>query len=243
VLWDKTGGTLRKRRRPERLIVDGKIQSASKTMGEADGKTAGGARRARRASSDQLRRNNDGTRFPRATASSPTQNPVSRVNDGNYWYTVHPPNRWTCEGSRAMWIGAQSILDQAPDSHRESSTCWMMGKRRFARQRRFDLEYWDGAGGRPCRISSARRRQPTGHWQTSSGLRQLETGKLRAVITHQPGAKSGLSEFEAGAKARSPRRRPGAPRKFGRCVAGREYPKTPHRSPRNTMILKELKTA
>ena len=30
---------------------------------------------------------------------TPPVAPLSRANDGNYWYHLHPPNRWTCEGS------------------------------------------------------------------------------------------------------------------------------------------------
>lgn len=25
--------------------------------------------------------------------------PISKLIDGNYWYHISPPNRWTCEGS------------------------------------------------------------------------------------------------------------------------------------------------
>ena len=44
--------------------------------------------------------NNDGTYYPRITASYTAPNTsLSKVNDGNFWYLLHPPNRWTCEGS------------------------------------------------------------------------------------------------------------------------------------------------
>ena len=44
--------------------------------------------------------NNDGTYYPRLTTSytSPNSSP-DKLIDGNYWYSLHPPNRWTCEGS------------------------------------------------------------------------------------------------------------------------------------------------
>ena len=46
--------------------------------------------------------NNDGFYFPRLTASYTAKGTsLSKANDGNYWYLQHPPNRWTCEGSKA----------------------------------------------------------------------------------------------------------------------------------------------
>ncbi len=58
--------------------------------------------------------NNDGTYFPRisTTWSSPLT-PISKVVDGNYWYHLHPPNRWTTDASenssrRSQWIWGQS---------------------------------------------------------------------------------------------------------------------------------------
>jgi hypothetical protein len=51
--------------------------------------------------------NNDGTYYPRLWAS--VSGPASfafKLNDGNYWYHQHPPNRWTSEGSenKEDWV-------------------------------------------------------------------------------------------------------------------------------------------
>src|SRR5262249_54970522 len=44
--------------------------------------------------------NNDGTYFPRIIASyTAPGTSTAKLIDGNYWYHVSPPNRWTCEGS------------------------------------------------------------------------------------------------------------------------------------------------
>ena len=44
--------------------------------------------------------NNDGDYFPRLIASHTGPNTsISKVHDGNAWFHLHPPNRWTCEGS------------------------------------------------------------------------------------------------------------------------------------------------
>lgn len=44
--------------------------------------------------------NNEGDYFPRISASHTGQNSSpAKLIDGNYWYHVHPPNRWTAAGS------------------------------------------------------------------------------------------------------------------------------------------------
>src|SRR5262249_2168874 len=44
--------------------------------------------------------NNEGRHFPRAFASHTRPGTyLGKINDGNYWYHLAPPNRWTCEGS------------------------------------------------------------------------------------------------------------------------------------------------
>ncbi|MFO0013960.1 MAG: MGH1-like glycoside hydrolase domain-containing protein [Planctomycetota bacterium] len=42
--------------------------------------------------------NNDGSYYPRIVASSSGNGTsVSKLQDGNYWYTQHPPNRWSSD--------------------------------------------------------------------------------------------------------------------------------------------------
>ena len=45
--------------------------------------------------------NNDGTFYPAIAGKlhGSAAHRWRKVNDGNYWYLLHPPNRWTCQGS------------------------------------------------------------------------------------------------------------------------------------------------
>jgi hypothetical protein len=54
--------------------------------------------------------NNDGAYFPRVRTSftNPTTQ-AAKLIDGNYWYHISPPNRWTCEGSTnaSDWVAIE----------------------------------------------------------------------------------------------------------------------------------------
>ncbi len=102
VLWDKSG-TRYGKGQGLHLLVDGKIVRSSKKLERllVDGAVPGVVVQDRQDKvPTNFAVNNDGTYFPRMTASfTANGTSLSKLNDGNYWYLQHPPNRWTCEGS------------------------------------------------------------------------------------------------------------------------------------------------
>jgi hypothetical protein len=140
--------------------------------------------------------NNDGTLYPRAFAShSGKGSNLAHLNDGNYWYHTSPPNRWHAGGSPndADWCG---IDFGTPRTLREVKLYFLEGEG-ITPPRSYELEFWDGK--KWARIPDQTRvlKDPAGRRANTVRFPALKTTKLRAVLTHQAGSKSGLSEFEA----------------------------------------------
>jgi hypothetical protein len=141
--------------------------------------------------------NNDGLYYPRVSASySGPNSSVGKLIDGNYWYHVSPPNRWTCQGSpnKTDWcaidFGTTRTIDRV-------KLYVLDDGEKIVPPARIDLEYWDGKGWVPVPNQERTPAQPTGRRANVIRFKEIAVQKLRAVLTHRDGSKSGLSEFEA----------------------------------------------
>ncbi len=144
--------------------------------------------------------NNDGDYYPRVAASftSPDSS-VAKINDGNYWYLLHPPNRWTCAGTpnAADWLEVDFGTPRTIDTVR----AYLLDDRSLpsssiAAPQALRLEYWHESAWKPVNVE----RQP----QTIEGGRPhamyfspLQTTRLRLTLVHREGKASGLTELEA----------------------------------------------
>ena len=102
VLWDKTG-TRYRHGVGLHVLVDGKnVHTASEIGPIVIPSAVPGKERA--AKNEMVPTNfvvnNDGTYYPQLkTTFTADRTFAAKLNDGNFWYLQHPPNRWTCEGS------------------------------------------------------------------------------------------------------------------------------------------------
>ena len=145
--------------------------------------------------------NNDGTYFPRLTASYSSQNTsISKLSDGNFWYIPHPPNRWTCEGSpnERDWVvvdfGVKRTIHTVKlypldDSGEQNSA--------VSAPQRIELEAWIDAEWRPINSHSDVLNKPQGHRANVVKFDPIKVAKLRVTLHHRPDGKSGFSEIEA----------------------------------------------
>lgn len=170
--------------------------------------------------------NNDGTFFPRMTASfsSERSSPMA-AQDGNYWYHVSPPNRWTTAGSTntSDWIAVDFgtkrdihevvlyVLDDGEKVQPPTST---------------KLEYLDGSDWKPVRDAEHHPRAPTGRRANHVRFHPIQAQQLRVVLTHPPGSASGLSEFEAwGVQGTASLDPPSRPPNLATNTTGQGFPK------------------
>ncbi len=161
--------------------------------------------------------NNDGTYYPRMVASFTARNSsLSKLHDGNYWYMLHPPNRWTSEGSNNQedWIEVDFgmprpveliklyVLDDAevPNSNIRAPKSIL-------------VESWTGESLQPLTNvtapsstaqASASAKAIEGHRPYTLQFPRLVTSKLRITLIHDGRFRSGLTELEVWGKAKLP---------------------------------------
>lgn len=148
--------------------------------------------------------NNDGDYFPRISASytGPKSSPAKLI-DGNYWYHIDPPNRWTSSGSKneSDWV----MIDLGmPRKIYTVKLYFLDDATEIVPPQSFDLQSWrDGE----WRSLPQQKRSPatiTGRRATVIAFPAAEVGKLRVVLEHVAGKRSGLSEIEAWGDAQLP---------------------------------------
>ncbi|MBM4004121.1 MAG: carbohydrate-binding protein [Planctomycetes bacterium] len=140
--------------------------------------------------------NNEGDIFPRVSATYTAEgSSLAKVQDGNYWYHLHPPNRWTCQGSPnavdslEMELGVPRTIDTLrlyflddesevvpPDSvvvEVERAGHWMLVRFR-------ERDFVSAEGHRPNTVV----------------FDPIEVARLRLHFRHAAKGKTGLTEIE-----------------------------------------------
>ena len=205
ILWDKTGA--RYARGPGlHLLADGKEIASLNGLGKIVAKLPGAVV----PSLDKLANrvnyavNNDGDYFPQFTASfANSRTPLWRINDGNYGYHLHPPNRWTCAGStnRSDWVAVDFGLPRRIDMVK---LYFLDDGTNIVAPESFSLEFWKNGAWKVLADQERTPEKPAGHRANVIRFAGLEVQKLRAVFSHAQNAFTGLTEFEAWGEADLP---------------------------------------
>ncbi len=213
IVWDKLGERY-KLGTGLHVLVDGKRIATSPTLTRmaieravpltVDAKST----REPRVETVNFAVNNDGTYYPRLTASySSPKTSINKLNDGNYWYLRQPPNRWTCEGSpndrdslllefgavRPIHTVKLFVLD---DSSEQGSS--------IRAPLKIELDAWINDAWQSIQSEESSPREPVGHRPTVYRIKPIQTTKLRATLYHRDAGKSGLTEFEVWGDAMLP---------------------------------------
>ncbi len=196
VVWDKDGSRYR-RGAGLRILVDGKQAASSDNLGPLQVRLPARAPAPAGKPPVNFLVNNDGDYFPRLTASFTSDRaPLEKANDGNYWYHLHPPNRWATEGSpnAADWLEADLGLPRTLDTVK---LYFLDDGAQVVAPERFDLEYWNGQAWAVLPQQTRTPAQPTGHRANVVKFPPQTVSRLRAVFTHRANGRTGLSEIEA----------------------------------------------
>jgi hypothetical protein len=226
VLWDK-GGTRYGRGAGLRILADGKQIAASPRLERLTGKLPP-APEGKKPGPRQVNFavNNDSHYFPRVTASyTDPQTSLAKLVDGNYWYSVSPPNRWTTEGSpnEADWC---AIDFGAPRRIHTVKLYFLDDGAGVVAPVALELETWDGEKWRPVPNQTRSPQKPAGRRANWIRFPERETTKVRARFRHAGKGRTGLTEFEAWGDADGPV--PPAPPPAGNLAynpGGRPFPK------------------
>ena len=148
--------------------------------------------------------NNDGLHYPKISASfTSADSSVGKLIDGNYWYHLSPPNRWTCEGSPNAQD--QVTIDFGVPRPVHTVKLYLLDDgQRIAPPSKIALEYWDGAKWVAIPNQSRSPTGPTGRRANAIRFSTVAIQKLRVSFTHAEGAKTGLTEWEIWGDARLP---------------------------------------
>ena len=204
IVWDKSGQRYAGGAGMH-VLVNGKKVHTSKTVGPVKLEGAVPLRESSESSEQpdttpvNFVVNNDGHYYPRLTASFTAQgSSLSKVNDGNFWYLQHPPNRWTSEGSpnETDWIeidlGVERDIDKVKllvlDDRDIPGSSIRVPKS-------LTLESWDGANWQPIKAKSVNE-APEGRRPHTFSFDSLKTQKMRVSLVHADGFRSGLTEIE-----------------------------------------------
>jgi F5/8 type C domain len=145
--------------------------------------------------------NNDGDYYPRYVASNVHPgSSLAKLSDGQYVYDIRPSNRWTTTGSP----DGQDWVEVDFGNERPVDTVKLYvvddggsGEGKIAAPARIQLGYWDGSAWKPVPDVKASAEVPLGGRPHTLSFPLLKTSRLRAVLTHAAGSRSGLTEFEA----------------------------------------------
>lgn len=221
IVWDKRG------RRYSlgpglHLLVDGEKVASSPTLERlvADGavKTEKLTTETRRHGENNENKvavnfavNNDGDYFPRIIAShtGPRSSPA-KLNDGNYWYHIHPPNRWTAAESPNE--ADELILELGTPRRVHSAKLYFLDDRAYvpdvitgiAPPREFTLETWRDGLWQSLGAEQRTPRDPTGRRANLVRFPEQEVLRLRVVFQHADGGRTGLTELELWGDAARP---------------------------------------
>jgi len=148
--------------------------------------------------------NNDGHYFPRFTATfTGEKSALDKLSDGHYWYTVHPPNRWTTLGSNSL-TDAVEVDFGTPRRIDLVKLAFLDDAAEITAPASYALEYHDGSAWQAIPGQSRLPAVPTGHLFNAVSFPARDISKLRLVLTHVPGKASGLSEIEAWGDGKRP---------------------------------------
>lgn len=143
--------------------------------------------------------NNDGTYYPRLTSSYASgESPLMKVNDGNYWYLQHPPNRWTAAGSpnQSDWIevdfGTPRPIEMLKLYFLDDKSKGPIAPPASVTIQAFVKGEW-------ISVAKPNTEPPliTGRKPTTYKLDQTDIEKIRVTMQHWPVSKAGLTEIEA----------------------------------------------
>jgi hypothetical protein len=229
ILWDRDGSRYG-RGKGLRLLANGKEVSATEKLGPLVVKLSVMPALppvvAEQRTAVNFAVNNDGTYYPRlATSYAHPRTPPAKLIDGNYWYHRDPPNRWTCEGSPND-SDSIAIDFGMPRTIHTAKLYVLDDGQGIVPPARIDLESWDGAAWQPIAGAEHVPLEPTGRRANVIRFPAVTASRVRAVLAHAAGGRSGLSEFELWGEAVLPVEAPPHPAgNLAHNPGDRQFPK------------------
>ena len=141
--------------------------------------------------------NNGSQPYPMAIASFPgVEHPLTKLNDGQYWYLTSTTNQWSNIHSEASqdWCGID-FGDQRSIS--SIKLYFVEDEESIQAPVAYELEFWNGESW--LKIPDQIRQYPSAQARKGNETRfpELKTSKIRCLLTSKEGYNVGVSEIEA----------------------------------------------
>jgi len=196
IIWDKDGSRYQQGAGLQ-ILVNGKKAASATKLQKLQAKVPDFKPDSRTPVRVNYLVNTDGNYYPRLTASySAAESPISTVNDGNYWYLLHPPNRWTMAGSP----NAADTLEIDLGMNRRIDVLklyFLDDGEKVTAPAAYTVDYWTGNAWKPLPKQQRTPTAPTGHRANVVKFSAMDVSRLRVTFTHGAGGKTGLTEVEA----------------------------------------------
>lgn len=148
--------------------------------------------------------NNDGAYYPQVRASFTAPGTyLSKVNDGNYWYHIDPPNRWTSAGSpsNSDWIE----LDLGTEREIEEVKLYFLEDAKgISAPKAYQVQLMKNGDWIEAKDATLHPKEPTSHRANSVRFTPQTASKVRVTMTHKESVRSGLTEIEVWGKSALP---------------------------------------
>lgn len=197
VIWDRDGSRYKKGK-GLRLFANGIEIANSANLGPLSAKLPLLEKNAIKSNLAQINYavNNDGDYYPRLDSSFVNpKTPISKLIDGNYWYHISPPNRWTCEGSpnQTDWVS----IDLGSKRKVHSVKLYVLDDgKNVTPPSKLTLEHWTNDAWAILPNQTLSTGKPMGRMANTITFPEMELTKIRITMHQSENAKAGLSEIE-----------------------------------------------
>ena len=215
VVWDRSGNRYGKGKGLQ-LIINGETAARSDQVATLHAKLPGGSRIIPIDENPPMNYavNNDGGYYPRYSSSHVgPEGALSMIGDGEYVYDRRPVNRWTTLGSPNDQDWVEVDFGTARPIHQVQLYIIDDGETSTIRApRKIELQHWNGKTWKAIPQARAQLASPVGGRPHSIHFPAIRTQKLRALLTHQTGSRSALTEIQAWGDAMKPYQSPAPPK-------------------------------
>jgi mannosylglycerate hydrolase MGH1-like protein/glycosyl hydrolase family 65 len=220
ILWDRTG-TRYHRGRGLTIVADGRVVARATRLERLAVRLEARPALATTPRLVNYAVNNSKSTYPRVEASyAPLRTAAVVLDDGNYWYSIAPPNRWTTIGSPNERDTVTIRFESTRYIERivlypldDSAASPVHAPAEYA------IETWDGRRWTAAPNETRVPRRPEGHRANIVSFPPVAASAVRVILVPAPGSSLGLTELEVWGR---PRARARGDRTSGQSSYGRE---------------------
>lgn len=195
ILWDKTGEKYNQGK-GFRIMADGKTIAVTDRVQELRAYLPFRQTNIETPEFVNYAVNNSRETYPLAIASFPgIFNPISKMNDGQFWYLTTTPNQWSniYSDNKVDWAGVDFGIKREIE---KIILYFVEDDNKIKAPKSYKLEYWDGSGWKKIPNQKRQYNAPLARKGNAIEFGKLTTSKVRVVLTPQDNYNVGISELE-----------------------------------------------